>query len=348
MRLIMLLSTLLFFASGCRRSVHRPTHTHLPQICAAWAEPHSPEYCLKNSHLEPTLFQTYDADHIEENQLPETVTFRKDPTKSVPRQELIAKLEKAIQKLQNTDKKIKKLDDFIILKQRDFNYRKQTGLMVLKYKDYPFVVKLFIEKPETMTKPFGKGIEECAFFIMGGGMNRFLAGFTRIKNRDYIIGKIKSNRYWSAILDVPRKWYWVPDNVRYIAITSKYLGTQDYHLEVPQMYAIFCDAIDAERTLSLLNREDRFLAIYATEYLGLCIDPHINNFIVEKDTQKVIIIDTEHFPTMVGIKEPFRINDFVTYYIRLFGKFMKKKLTLDKKTRRELQEHPKPLLFPYE
>ena len=33
----------------------------------------------------------------------------------------------------------------------------------------------------------------------------------------------------------------------------------------------------------------------------MAIDPNFDNFIIEKDTKKIIIIDTEHWPTLFSI-----------------------------------------------
>ena len=117
-------------------------------------------------------------------------------------------------------------------------------------------------------------------------------------------------------------------------------------MRLPAMYAIICDAIETDYTFTILRRNDREIAISITQFLGIRIDPHINNFIVEKETKKIIIIDTEHFPTLIGIKDDFKINDFFTYYTRLAFKFFNNKLTFDKKARKELQKNPRqPILL---
>ncbi len=332
---------------ACRRSVHRPGNDKLPEITTSWTDDTSTHYHLKNSHLEPSIFKIYDENYFVQNQLPETIPSRHDPEKSFNTTDLITHLEQAVSQLTSTYKKIKKMDNFIILKQRDYNYLKHTGLIILRHKQYPFVIKLFMESPDNFVKPFNRGVEECAFFIMGGGMNRYLAGFTRIPNRNEINKKINSNRYWSKLVDTPRKWFWRPENSRTIDIVGKNIGIQRQFMRLPSMYAIICDAIETDYAFTLLRRNDREVAISITQFLGIRIDPHINNFIVEKESKKIIIIDTEHFPTLIGIKDDFKINDFFTYYSRLAFKFFNNKLTFDKKSRLELQTNARPPILLY-
>jgi hypothetical protein len=343
-----ILIALLTILCSCRRSVHRPHHEAFPEITTYWHDLPATTFQLKNSHLEPAIFNVYDEKYLMSQQLPDKVSSRHAPHVAYDTRRLIDELEAVVTQLQNTKKKIKKLDNFIILKQRDYNYLKHTGLMVLRHKEYPFVIKLFRETPANFVKPFNRGIEECAFFVLGGGMNRYLAGFTRIPNRNEIQKKIDSNRYWSDIIETPRKWFWQPKNNRHIAITGKNIGTKPQYMLLPSIYAIVCDAIESDSDFSILDRNDRDIALSITDFLGIRIDPHINNFMKEKDTQKIIIIDTEHFPTLIGIKDPFSINDFFTYYSRLAFKFFGNKLLVDKKTLRELQTSPRPPLFPYD
>lgn len=342
-----LLPVVLCMLCACRRSVHRPRKTIIPEINTKWYGQDQKKYTLKNSHLEPNIFKIYNQEYFESHLLPSTVTGRNNPNIIYETQDLISELEEVVLLLCNTTKKIKTLDNFIILKQRDYNYLKHTGLIVLKHKKYPFVIKLFMETPEDFVKPFNRGLEECSFFIMGGGMSRYLAGFTRIPNRNEIHKKINENRYWSKLIDIPRKWFWQPQNNRMIEIIGKNIGCEPQYMCLPSIYALICDAIDSEYDFTLLRKDDREIAISITQHLGIRIDPHINNFMIEKNTRKIIIIDTEHFSTLTGIKEPFKINDFFTYYSRLTFKFLNKKLTFDKKKREELQTKPRPPLYPY-
>lgn len=327
--------------------MHRPGNDKLPRITTYWTHDPAKKYMLRNSHLEPAIFNIYHEDYFLEHQLPSQIPARHDPSVLFPAEYLIADLEKAVLHLTSTKKKIKKMDRFIILKQTDYNYLKHTGLIILKHKEYPFVIKLFMEAPENFVKPFTRGIEECAFFVMGGGMNRYLAGFTRIPNRDAINKKINSNRYWKKLIDTPRKWFWRPQNSPTIDIVGTNIGNKEQFMRLPSRYALICDAIDTDYGFSIFKRDDREMAVSITRFLGIRIDPHINNFIVEKESKKTIIIDTEHFPTLIGIKDDFKVNDFLSYYTRLVFKFLNKKLTYTKQDRLELQTNPRPPILLY-
>ena len=344
---VVLLLSLLSICCSCRRSVYRPSSATLPEITTCWSDEPESRYRLKNSHLEPYIFEVYDQDYLHAHQLPAHVPMRNNVTQTLDTAPLIADLQDAVYHLLTVNKKTKKLDNFVILKQTDYNYFKHTGLIVLKHKKHPFVIKLFMESPENFVKPFTRGIEECAFFVMGGGMNRYLAGFTRIANRNEIDKRIQSNRYWRNVLDTPRKWFWCPHDSRTIDIVGKHIGDQPQHVRLPAMYAIICDEIRSDHGFSLLSKRDRRMTVAISQFVGIGVDPHINNFMIEKGTNKIVIIDTEHFPTLIGIKDDFQINDFITYYSGLFFRFMRKKLTYDKKSRLELQTRPKKPLFCY-
>lgn len=335
----------LLIFSGCRRSVHRPPVKNFPEIVTNWQDAPEEKYHLKNSHLEPVLFTVYDKEYLESQQLPATLSSRYDSSVIYKTQDFMQDLEEVVKQLQTTKKKIKKLDNFTILKQRDYNYLKHTGLMILRHKKYPFVIKLFMETPSNFVKPFNRGVEECAFFIMGGGMSRYLAGFTRIHNCYEIREKIRRDDHWSSRIEAPRKWYWQPHDTRLIEITGTHIGSGSSSMALPSIYAIICDAVESECELSILKPDDRKEALEILQFLGIRIDPHINNFMVDKHTKKIVIIDTEHFPILVGIKDSFDINDYVSYYCQLVLKFLRNKLCMDKKTRIELQTKPQPPLF---
>jgi len=55
--------------------------------------------------------------------------------------------------------------------------------------------------------------------------------------------------------------------------------------------------------------------------LNLIVDPHEDNFVVTRDpcTQELIItiVDTEHFPTIVGIRNKQSFTGYVDFYLSL-------------------------------
>ena len=72
-------------------------------------------------------------------------------------------------------------------------------------------------------------------------------------------------------------------------------------------------------------------------HLGLAIDPHINNFMIEKNTGKIAIVDTEHFLTLVGIKKRVKFRGYFSWGIYLAGKCAKALFLRDKATRKQAQ-----------
>lgn len=235
--------------------------------------------------------------------------------------------------------KDKKFKHFKILKDRNFNYKMNAGLIILKCNDHPFVVKLFIDNPRSFTKPYSKGTETSFFFIMGGGMNRYLAGFTRISNLCALQEKIAADPYWSEHLTLPRKWYWTPKNVRHFTVEGKNLGTEkEQSQSYPSVYAIICDEIITDYQFNTFKSEDRETVRQIAQFCGNRIDPHIYNFFIEKNTGKIAIIDTEHFASIVGLKEPLSFDSNFEWYCTLANRCLKNTLFKSKKTRKDIQK----------
>ena len=185
------------------------------------------------------------------------------------------------------------------------------------------------------------------FFRMGGGINRHLSGFTRVKNLEAIRKKIEEDPYWKSIIDTPRKWFFLPRNPRWIELRSKNIGNSgELVTEIPAIYGIVADFIENDTTFTLFNAQDRAIALKFANYLENRVDAHVDNFMVEKSTGKIVLIDTEHFPTMVGLKDPIVYNNYPTWYAKLSGKCVKDIFLRSKKARRELQTNPRRELFP--
>lgn len=325
-----------------KRSIYRPEDPLMPEIITKWSDD-CQEYHLKNSHLEEhALFTKFDHDYFMEHLLPkEFIYYRNNQDKSVLGSELDKLIEHLLTELNEHKTKFK---HFKVLKNQDFNHKTISGLLIVKFKKYPFVLKLFIETPETFVKPFSKGWQPCCFFLMGGGINRYLSGFTRIKNLEAIKNQISNHPEWSDKLDVPRKWFWIPAQNRWFELHSKNIGKEDRCLKLPSIYGIIADAINTRKNFSLLNKENRKLALELSFFLGSRIDPHIDNFMLEIETGKLIIVDTEHFPTMVGLKKPIYFRNYTSWYTQLSWKFFKDKFCRYKKLRRENQYNSVPEL----
>ncbi|OQA35613.1 MAG: hypothetical protein BWY54_00535 [Candidatus Dependentiae bacterium ADurb.Bin331] len=320
------------------RSPFRTPEPHLPVLLTNWSN-ETKKYELASSYLqEGPLFHLYDPVHFKQHLLPTTnIAFRYDPEQSVNGTELANLIETLLVEIKN--KKQKKFKHFKVIKKRDFNFKKQTGFLVLKFRNYPFVLKLFITSPEQFLKPFDYGFESCCFFIMGGGVNRYLSGFTRIKNLERLKEYIAKNEDWRPKIDFPRKWFWIPRNNRSFTITGFNIGTigTTHQIELPSAYALVCDEINIGHTFSLTCKENRDTALELSNFLQQQIDPHINNFVIDKINKKIVLIDTEHFPTMVGLEQPTNCTNYLTWYLDLSWKMFQDSFCRTKRTRREFQ-----------
>lgn len=335
------LASLIVFSLNSRSPL-RPRDRYVPTITTEWEKRHSKEkiYSLTDSHLELyPLFKTFDLKHFKESTLPNgPITYRNHPDKTIEGAELkkdVATLFKEVREHK------KKFTNFEILKKRDFNSHKQAGLLVVKSTKYPFVVKLFMETPRSFVRPYNKGFEPHCIFTIGGGSTRHLLGFTRIKNAHTIQARINDSLYWSTRLTLPRKWFWSPDKYRWIRLDGYKIGNHDHiTIRMPAVYAIITDYIDGEREFTLSSKEDRRTAVDISNHCLCCVDPHINNFLVERETKKIAIIDTEHFPTMAGFKKRPRITTYTSWYLHLFTKYINDRFGRSKKVRRDMQRHP--------
>ena len=93
---------------------------------------------------------------------------------------------------------------------------------------------------------------------------------------------------------------------------------------VPSIYCIIADAIDSQKLLSCFNahEQERKLIMDLFNYLDMRIDPNFDNFMVEKNTNKIIIIDTEHWPTLIGLTYKPVINNYFSIFF-LISHFFK-------------------------
>src|SRR5438128_603586 len=98
------------------------------------------------------------------------------------------------------------------------NYLETYPLFTLS-NDNLIVLKLFIETPETFCNPYSKGPEPIFFWYMGGGAGRHVAGITRVKNLKTMKSLTELHPYWYDHIIFPRKWFWLPNNTRWINLT---------------------------------------------------------------------------------------------------------------------------------
>ncbi len=335
--LVMGLSTKVY----CSRSIFRPKDPLMPELVTCWKGDNK-TYSFKDQYLEEeAIFKKFDHEYFKSHSLPKgPIPYRNNLDQKVTGQKLNQLAEKLLCQLY--EHKIN-YDDFIVLKSDDFNRRTVSGNLVLKYKDYPFVLKLFIETPESFTKPFSKGWQPACFFLMSGGINRYLSGLTRIKNLEWIKSQINQNPEYANLIDFPRKWFWMPKNNRWFELTGKNLCKPVQKILLPSIYGIIADAINKDEDKKVFEDDPKF-GLKLSYYLNSRLDPNFENFMKEKETGKIVIVDTEHFPSMVGLKQPVYFQSYSDWYLKLAFKCLSDRLTRHKQFRRSIQFKPIPTI----
>ena len=323
---VILVILMFFCAAQGRRSFKRKKN--IPELIVK-LEGDEKSYSLKNRHINKHVLATaFDEKLLNNRRLPEdSITTRDNPKLTFSGSEMNRQIHHLMEEVERGKKSF---SDFEILKMRDFDSKRKSGLVIAKFKDKPFVVKLFIETPESFVSPYSKGFEPWCVFAMGGS-TRHLLGFTRIKNMDLMAKQIQEDPEWTKIITMPRKWFWTPRNVKMLEATGKNLDKNVLKFKFPTIYAIVCDEIIPERVMSLGSKKDRALCMRLSRFLDLKVDPHTKNFFIEKGTGKIALIDTEHFPTLVGLKRKFKVNGYFTWYMKLAGKCFKDKLFKSKR-----------------
>ena len=272
------------------------------------------KYKCNNSYLKyQPIFKTFNLQFFIDHLIPnKQILYRTNKKQSVHGNIL---QDLAHTALEETLANKKSLTHFTYLK-KNFHQKTKTGELILKFKEHPFVLKLFIESPQGFINPYGKGIIPAFLFTMGGAM-RHMLGFTRLANLKNIKEKIKNNSYWSDLVDTPRKWFWLPKNPQWLQIKEQNMTNKNELITIPATYGIITDFIHTKNNLSFLNKNHRIKCINLHNFLDGIIDPNIINFVEEKETNKLIIIDTEHFPTIVGNKMPKKLNNYFSWITNL-------------------------------
>lgn len=308
------------------RSAFRPADPRFPQITTRW-QGDARGYTITNARFRVYPLFGFSMRDFTDDLLPEKIFYRNNAEKFVHRNELDLRIEQAILEIKKYKKNIKKkqqLTYFTVLQDKNFNYKNNCGLIVLRFKEYPFVLKLFMETPQTFVDPHATGFEPTIFFYMGGGTNRHLSGITRIKNLKYITAKISSLPYWKERIELPRKWFWLPKDGKNIEIIGDNIGEQKhYETSIPGTYAIIADAMDFKNQLPMPTLERRRLVMQLCNDLHGYIDPHFDNYIFTPNGPrdfKIMIFDTEHFPTITGLETHKACSNHFTWYFHLAGK----------------------------
>lgn len=272
------------------------------------------QHSLKSPYLRINPIQKgFDHHFFKKHYLPhnKTITYRNN-SGSINTKVLDKLAEEVITEIKAGQRKF---IHFKILKDNDFNYKELSGLLVLKYKDYPFVIKIAIEHPHTMVQPYSKSFEATSIFVFGGNI-RHLSNFTRITNLEDIKQILSYNPYYLENIDFPRKWYWKPKQNYDLHITwnkTPYRNAKNFI--IPSIYTVICDYIDIDTSYpqSELNK----IAMKVATDVEFRIDPHAGNFVVEKGSTKYTMLDTENFRIMTGLDHTMSARKYISWFFEL-------------------------------
>jgi len=316
------------------RTPHRGIKNQLPRLVVTSSDDPNHTYTLTDNNLRPTpLFSIFDYEHFMEHLLPtDAITSINGNGAHIKTAELNEQISTLLQEI-NQQKKL--YSYFIILKNSGFVRHKKSGLLIVKFKHYPIVLKLFIEPAKSFVNPYDKGFEAANIFVMGGAIRHTL-GFTRIKTLDYVRTKAKNDSYWRTNLTTPRKWFWLPQNPIWLEITTYNIGKKPVdHIRLPAIYGVIADALEQDLT----HTPDHSTIMFFSKFLEHRIDPNTHNFFIDKSKGKLALIDTELFPLIAGFNKQIRPHHtHVKWYTYVAGHYLQKKIFTYKK-QRQMQLH---------
>lgn len=370
-QLVVLVSSIQFLSAT--RSFLR-SQDPLQELHIRYLKPNSPVHIISNPHLRARpLFGFFNEDYFYKNLVGHGPVTYRDGIGSVSGDILNAQLEELMKELDEGKKEYK---HFIVLKGKEYYNDQKRGFLVVKFKDYPFVAKIFIETPEYAFVPRERALQAYAMYIMNGGLGRFEVGFYRIKTRNELYQKLIKDPLWAVLLDVPEKRYWISRKAPWMIIKGYNFGTKEpLSLTFPSSYAVIADLVAIDSKMSLASRADTQLCLEICRSLDFCIDPNISNFVLEKcrpddcanqakrlvqfdkyakerltnaaarkarriieENKRLVIIDTENFHDLVGIQDiDFNVHNYMAWYIKLAIKFINDKFLTLKSQRRILR-----------
>lgn len=315
------------------RSFHRPPDERMPELSLRWSGTQDPIFKIASWTIRPhALFHAFDPMHVEKNYVPDHISSRNNPKKRIssqPIKDIITTITKQLLAGNRDHEVFQKIK---ILKDSDFSKETQSGLIVFKLNDHPFVVKLFLESPQSLIKPHKKGVIQYGIFIMSGGGGRHISGLARIKNRNAIAEMLHENPFWRSRITLPRKWFYIPPQSRMIEICGKNIGPHSNSCtRIPSIYAIICDEIQGE-PLSLANANNRRLILALVKDSKSRLDPFVKNYMREKNGA-ICIIDTEHFPSSMGIKRGQDLASYTGWYTSLALRYLYNAYGISKRAR---------------
>jgi len=307
-----MIKQLLILATALGLNAHSPRCAHkLPELHVQWVDDARESHYIRSAYLKSHIFSLFNRESFAKHQLPAgDITYRNEPNQSVASAELSAAIEQATQELYAG----LPLTQFTVLKDKEFNRKIVSGSLILKHKDHPFVVKMFIENPKSFLTPSENGFQHAVMHRITGGVNRYLSGFSRIENLERVQALVSSIKV-PMELDFPRKWYWTPVKNRWFEVHGVNFNGKEYRMQLPSVYAVVADHIESSLTTADMRRMHRRNMFDIFKAYDFEIDPNTKNFKIEDGTQKMVLIDTEHFPTVIGKK--VRARGYNSLYLQL-------------------------------
>ena len=116
--------------------------------------------------------------------------------------------------------------------------------------------------------------------------------------------------------------------------------------KIPEIFAIIADEIPCVQTTAIQKSQKINTIMSLCNDLDTFLDAHYDNFIFKKSDHKpftISIIDTEHIPTMTGLKKRQHFNNYWQWYSHLVTHCVKKMFFRTKRKRIMDQSAPNEL-----
>lgn len=298
---------------------HSPNCKHkLPEIAVQWTDNAAEQYAAKAEYFRPEVFSMFDPAFVQEHLLPMGEITSRNGRSTMQGSQLSDEIEQTITELRSGKRN---LTYFTLIKDKEYHWKHFAGLIVLKSRNHPYVVKLFTENPATFLDAKAKGMQHAAMSRMSGGGNRYLAGFLRLKNLEQA-RQIASTVELPMVLDFPRKWYWLPTHNQTMTVMGRGFGSakdDSYSMQLPSVYAIVADWIETDVPLSYMRTKHRVDILNICHKFNFEIDPNIKNYRIEKGTNKLVLIDTEHYRSLLALNANIPTNSYVTMHLYVAG-----------------------------
>lgn len=310
-------------------------------------------YTLASHRLRPYPLFTFHINDIKKHLIPnKPIPYRNELKKSVQGKQLSEITQQIVADVIQERKRVRRKKakrNYVVIRDKNFNYDQLHGLVIFKLKNHPFVIKLFMETPQTFFDFRSTGFESPFFFYMGGGANRFLTGLTRIQNRNLVEETINQLPRWKGHIEIPRKWFWIPEKSHDLHLVGKNIGGHpEIQTTLPRTYAIIEDAIDLKNeTITMAKQIKKHMILDLCNDLNIYIDPHPHNHVFIQDKKnkqfKIALVDTEHFPTMAGMFQKVYFKNHKRWYTFLASQYVSRMYLQTKRDIMALQTAPNEL-----